>query len=85
MDPGLELVFLDRTMMIMRLAMLEGLSLFALVILMISVLNGPIYTYGNFWFLVLPWVIQTIYILINYLSPEKYTERIMNNFVNHNN
>ncbi|MBU0560103.1 MAG: hypothetical protein KKG93_11100 [Bacteroidetes bacterium] len=39
-DPVLKLIGLDRTMMIIRLAMLEGVTLFALVILIKSVLEG---------------------------------------------
>jgi hypothetical protein len=77
-EPVLNLIGVDRTLMIIRLAMMEGVTLFALVILMLSVLNNTIYVNEAYWLLVIPWLIQFIFTLNNYFSKDKAVERIFN-------
>jgi F0F1-type ATP synthase membrane subunit c/vacuolar-type H+-ATPase subunit K len=77
-DPAAHLIGVDRTLMIIRLAMTEGITLFGLVILLLSVQNGAIYTNDLYWLLSLPWLIQLFFTVNNYLSKEKAVERIYN-------
>lgn len=47
-DPILKLLFLDRTLMIIRLALLESVSFLGMVILFLSAASGYIYYHGCF-------------------------------------
>jgi hypothetical protein len=80
-DAILKLLFLDRTLMIIRLAFLESISLLGMVILSLSVANGYIYYHSLLWPLVLPWLFQAIYTVQNYVPKEKYLDRIENDFL----
>ncbi len=75
-DPVLKIIILDRTLMIIRLAMLEAISLFGLVILIQSVLSGIIYHNNNYWLLTIPSLILIMVVLSNYISKEKTISRI---------
>ena len=65
-------------MMVIRLAMLEGITLFGLVALIQSVLSRIIYFNDNYWLLTLPLFILIWVVLINYISKEKIISRIEN-------
>jgi len=80
-DPALRLISLDRTLMITRLAQLESITLFGLVVLMLSVLNGYIYVNDTLWLLTLPWFVMFGFTLTNYISKEKTIMRIENNIL----
>lgn len=80
-DPILKLLFLERTLMIIRLALLESISFLGMVILFLSVVNGYIYYHSLLWLLVLPWLFQAIYTVQNYVPKEKYLDRIENDFL----
>jgi len=74
-DPVINIISLDRTMMIIRLAMLEGVALFGLVALMLCVNSGLIYHNDNYWLLVIPLFIQAI-ATSSFVSKEKIVSRI---------
>jgi len=74
-DPVIAIINLDRTMMIIRLAMIEGVTLFSLVILILCVNSGIIYYNDNYWLLVLPLLFQMV-ITIQFVSLEKTISRI---------
>ncbi len=74
-DPVINIISLDRTMMIIRLAMLEGVALFGLVALMLCVNSGLIYHNDNYWLLVIPLFIQAI-ATSSFVSKEKIISRI---------
>lgn len=80
-DPVQKLFFLDRTLMVIQLALLEGVSILGMVVLFVSVMMGYIYTHSLLWLLVVPWLFQAIYTIQNFLSKEKYLDRIENNFL----
>lgn len=80
-DPIQKLFFLDRTLMVIQLALLEGVSIFGMVVLFVSVVTGYIYTHSLLWLLILPWLFQAIYTVQNFISKEKYLDRIENNFL----
>ncbi len=75
-DPVLKLISFERTYMIIRLAMMEGISLFAMVILFLAVSQGEIYQNSAFWLLVIPLLIQVWFTFSNYFSKEHYINRI---------
>ena len=74
-DPVMQIISLDRTMTIIRLAMLEGIALFGLVALMLSVNSGLIYHNDNYWLLAFPLFIQ-ILATSSFVSKEKIISRI---------
>ncbi len=74
-DPVMNIINLDRTMMIIRLAMLEGITIFGLVALMLSVNSGIIYYNDNYWLLVVPLLIQIIATSL-FVPKEKTISRI---------
>ena len=74
----IKLILVDRTLMIIRLAMMEGVTLFGLVIMMLSVFNSVIYTNESYFLLVLPWIAQLIFTINNYFNKDKVVERIYN-------
>jgi hypothetical protein len=80
-DPILKLLFLERTLMIIRLALLESISFLGMVILFLCVANGYVYYHSLLWLLVLPWLFQAIYTFQNYVPKEKYLDRIENDFL----
>lgn len=80
-DPALRLISLDRTLMIIRLAQLEGVTLFGLVVLMLSVQNGYIYVNNALWLLTLPLFVMLGFTLTNYITKEKTIMRIENNIL----
>ncbi len=75
-DPVLKIIVLDRTMMIIRLAMLEGNTLVGLAALIQSVFGRIIYHNSNYWLLTIPLFILIIVVLTNYISKEKIISRI---------
>ncbi len=74
----IKLIGVDRTLMIVRLAMMEGVTLFGFVILMLSISNSVIYYNDIYWLLTLPWVVQVIFTINNYFHKGKVVERIYN-------
>jgi hypothetical protein len=74
--PEIRLIGIDRTLMIIRLAMMESVTLFGSVILMLAVLDSVIYSNEALWFLALPFLVQLLFTINNYFSKEKAVERI---------
>ncbi len=77
-DAADVVIAFDRTLMIIRLAQLEAVTLFATVILLLSVLDGLIYFNSNYWLLVIPEIIFGFIVVTNYLPKEKVVSRIEN-------
>ncbi len=75
-DPVLKIIALDRTLMIIRLALLEGIALFSLVVLIQSLFIGVIYYNSNYWLLSIPVFIVIAVVFTNYFSKEKTVSRI---------
>lgn len=75
-DPVQMLINIDRTLMIIRLALLEAVALFGLVILMLSILNGSIHENGIYWYLTAPLFLLIILVLTNFIPKEKMIMRI---------
>ena len=82
MEPTRKIIHLERVLMIIRLAMLEGVTIFAFVILFIVVREGQINNNPSLWYLIIPWVIQAIYTFSNFVRRESYINRMLNLFVN---
>jgi hypothetical protein len=76
--PIMKLIGVDRTLMIIRLSLMEGVTLFGFVILMLSVSNSVIYKYESYWLLIVPWILQLIFTINNYFNKGKVVERIYN-------
>lgn len=79
---ALKLIGLDRTLLIIRLAQLEGITLMGLVFLMIggggqTVLNNPVKL-----IYLLPFFVMLIFVLNNCMTVEKTVMRIENNLLN---
>ncbi|MCB0284404.1 MAG: hypothetical protein H6627_00415 [Calditrichae bacterium] len=72
------LIGIDRTLMIIRFAMLEGIALFASVVLFVEVSNSPMQISGDLWYLATPSLILLAYILYNFPSKENILKRIEN-------
>ena len=75
-DPIDKLLNIDLTFMIVRLAMLESIALFAMVILFLAASNGQLNFEPSLWLLLLPLVIQAAFTFNNYLPKIKYVDRI---------
>ena len=75
-DPIEKLLNIDLTFMIIRLAMLESIALFAMVILFLSVSEGRLDSEPSLWLLVIPFAIQAVFTLNNYLPKGRYIDRI---------
>ena len=75
-DPVVKLIGIDRTLMIIRLAQLEGITLFGLVILMMNVGNKNVFANPTNWIFLLPLFFQLIYVLNNCITTEKTVSRI---------
>lgn len=80
-DPITKLFILERILMISRLAMLEGVSLFGIVILFLAVSEGYMSTQSHLWFLLTPWFIQTAFVFINFPSKSRILDKIENCFL----
>ena len=80
-DPVIKLITIERIYMIIRLAMLEGVSLFAMVILFLAVSNGELQSKPLLWLLVIPLIIQTLFTFKNYISKSSYIDRIENDIL----
>ena len=77
-NPIEKLIGFDRIYMIMRLAMLEGISLFGIVVLFQAVTNGIIDDIPLLWLWIVPSFVLAIFAFKNYLRKESYVERIEN-------
>ncbi len=80
-NPAVDIIMLDRTLMVVRLAMLEGIALFGLVILILSVSDGTIYDNSNYWLLIIPLLVLIIVAVTQYLSKDKILSRIENDIL----
>lgn len=80
-DPVIKLITIERIYMIIRLALLEGISLFAMVILFLAVSNGDIYSSSLLWLLVIPLIIQAVVTFKSYISKTNYIDRIVNDIL----
>ncbi len=80
-DPVIKLILFDRIYMIIRLAILEGVALFGMVILFQAVSGGQINENPNLWLWIIPIIVLGIFVLNNYISKDKYIERIENQFL----
>lgn len=77
-NPVIKLIIFDRIYMIIRLAMLEGVALFGMVVLYLSVTNGELFFRPLLWLWVIPGIILVFFIFQNYLFKESYVDRIEN-------
>ena len=77
-DPVIKLINFDRIYMIIRLAMLEGISLFGIVILFLAESDGQLNNEPKLWLLIIPLLIQAYFTFTNYISKNKYVDRIEN-------
>ncbi len=77
-DPVLKMITVERIYMIIRLALLEGISLFALVVLFLAVSNLEVHANPLLWLLVVPLIIQAGFTFKNYFSKDSYLDRIEN-------
>ncbi|MDP3149230.1 MAG: hypothetical protein Q8N83_08910 [Ignavibacteria bacterium] len=80
-DPVTKIIGIDRTLMIIRLAQLEGITLFGLVILMMNVSEKNIFENPTNWIFLLPLFFQLIYVLNNCITTEKTVARIEANIL----
>ncbi|MBN2426024.1 MAG: hypothetical protein JXR46_06605 [Calditrichaceae bacterium] len=71
-----KLTNFDRQFMIIRLALLEGASLFGMVLLFMAINNGPVESMPEIWLFVVPSLIQLIITIKEYLPKEKLIQRI---------
>ncbi len=77
-DSASILIGADRSLMILRLAMMNGVTLFGLVCLYLAAGSGELYLNSNYWFLATPMFIFILVVLTNFISKEKYISRIEN-------
>ena len=77
------LIFLDRTNMLVRLGFMEIASLGGMLMLFAATMHNDtnIIPLTSLWYLLLPWVFQTIYTFTHYVSKEKMVNRIENTFL----
>ncbi len=76
-----KLIYLNRTYMLIQIAILEGVALFGLVILFISIQEGLIYTNSYYWLLFTPTIIMIIYIIKNFPTKQKIAQQIEENIL----
>jgi hypothetical protein len=77
-DPVEKLIIFDRLYMVLRMAMLEGVSLFGMVVLLQAVTNAYIKDNPILWLWILPFFILAVFGFKNYLHKDSYIERIEN-------
>jgi len=70
------LISIDRVFMVIRLAVLDGISIFGLVILFLAVLDGTLYEDSRWWLLTLPLLIQAGITFRYYVSREQMIARL---------
>ena len=75
-DPVVKLLGLDRTLMIIKLALLEAPSLAGLVFITQKILNHSIYNYPLYWLFTIPLLILIFIVFTNFISKEKLILRI---------
>jgi len=81
-DRALVLIGLDRQFMIIRNALFEGTSLFAIVAIFLEIKNSNYQILAEVWLLALPIVIHAIYLLINFPTKDKILDRIETEILN---
>ena len=80
-EPSLKLMQLFRIQMIIRLALLEFVSLFGLVLLFLSINQDYIDSHPMAWLLLTPALIQIVYTIKNYPTKDNIIEFIENNML----
>jgi|GEM_PF-2825990 len=70
------LISVDRVFMVIRLAVLDGISIFGLVILFLAVIDGTVYEDSRWWLLTLPLLIQAGITFRFYTSREQMIARL---------
>jgi hypothetical protein len=70
------LISLDRVFMVIRLAVLDAISIFGLVILFLAVIDGTVYEDSRWWLLTLPLLIQAGITFRFYVSREQMVSRL---------
>ena len=70
------LISLDRVFMVIRLAVLDGISIFGLIILFLAVISGTVYEDSRWWLLTLPLLIQAVITFRFYISREQKIARL---------
>ena len=82
-EAALHLVTMDRQFRIIQLALLEGVSLFALVGIFLELAQSEYQLSGDIWLLTLPVFIFAIYLFFNFPTKENILNRIEKDILVH--
>jgi len=79
-----EAVQIINTFYIIKFAMLEGVALFGLVALMLSVLNSSIYNNDIYWLAIIPMLLMNTIFILNFPTKERVIQLISDKILSQN-
>ena len=79
--PISKLMVVFRSVMIIRLALLDGVALFGLVLLLLSASNGSLHERSIIWLALTPVVILLGFVFLTFPTKEKIVENIDTNIL----
>jgi hypothetical protein len=80
-EPVSKIMFVFRGQMVIRLALLEVVALFGLILLCLSAINGSLHVRSIIWLTSTPAVIFLYFVFSNFSSKERIIENIDNNIL----